>query len=263
MVLPLHYTEWYESLMNILTNSIQLIDCSLGYKQISDASIDLILTDPPYGVTACPWDKKPDINQMWAEFNRIIKPNGAIVITATQPFATDVINANRKFFRYDLVWVKNTAVGFLNANRMPLRQHELILVFYKKLPQYHPQKVPGKRYVHKSSGRMSSVYNQVCVSSGESSERYPTSVLHFSKDTGPGKKHPTQKPKALFEWVIKSYSEKDCVVFDPYMGSGTTAVAAIATGRNYIGFEKEPEYYDLALHRIQTERKAQKDLFVA
>lgn len=249
--------------MNTLINSIQLIDCTAGYRQIESESIDLILTDPPYGVTACKWDIKPDLALMWNEFNRIIKPNGAIVITATQPFATDVINANRKNFRYDLVWVKNAPVGFLNANRMPLRQHELILVFYKRLPKYHPQKVPGKRYVHKGGAQRTSVYNQVCKSSGESSERFPTSVMHFSKDSGKGKKHPTQKPKALFEWVIKSYTEKDAVVFDPYMGSGTTAVSALSTGRNFIGFEKELEYYEMAMSRIRAEKKAQTSLFVA
>ncbi len=191
-----------------LLNTIQLGRCENFYSHIPNESIDLIVTDPPYGVTACDWDKRPDLAFMWEQFNRIIKPNGAIILTATQPFATDVINANRKYFRYDLVWVKNAAVGFLNANRMPLRQHELILVFYKKLPLYHPQKVLGKRYVHKAGKHNSAIYNQICKTATESSKRYPTSVLHFSRDTGPGKKHPTQKPKAMFEWIIRSYSER-------------------------------------------------------
>jgi len=246
-----------------LTNTIQLGRCEDFYPKVEDESIDLIVTDPPYGVTACAWDKRPDIKLMWEQFNRIIKPNGAVVLTATQPFATDVINANRRYFRYDLVWVKNNAVGFLNANRMPLRQHELILVFYKKLPLYHPQKVPGKRYVHKAGNHNTTIYNQICKTASESSERYPTSVLHFSRDTGPGKKHPTQKPKAMFEWIIKSYSEKDSVVFDPYMGSGTTAVSAISTGRRFIGFEKDPGFYTLAMARIQAEVESQKAMFAA
>jgi site-specific DNA-methyltransferase (adenine-specific) len=246
-----------------MRNTISLLDCARGYPLIEDQSVDLILTDPPYGVTACPWDKRPDLNLMWREFNRIIKPNGAIVLTATQPFATDVINANRKHFRYDLVWVKNAPVGFLNAKRMPLRQHELILVFYKRLPAYHPQKVPGKVYKHKAGIHTTSVYNQIVKSATESGERYPTSVLHFSRDAGPGKKHPTQKPKALFEWVVKSFTEKGCLVFDPYMGSGTTAVAAISTGRDFIGFETDPGYYGMAMARIEAEKKAQEAMFVA
>jgi len=200
---------------------------------------------------------------MWTEFNRIIKPNGAIIITATQPFATDVINANRKYFRHDLVWVKNSTVGFLNANRMPLRQHELILVFYKKLPQYHPQKVPERRYSHKGGSQVSSVYNQISKSATVSDERFPTSVLHFSKDSGPGKKHPTQKPKAMFEWIIRSYTEKDAVIFDPYLGSGTTAVSRIATGRRFIGFEKDPVFYAMAEARIRAELDVQRALFAA
>jgi site-specific DNA-methyltransferase (adenine-specific) len=246
-----------------IRNTISLLNCEKGYQLIEDQSIDLILTDPPYGVTACSWDKRPDIDLMWREFNRIIKPNGAIIITATQPFATEVINANRKFFRYDLVWVKNAPVGFLNANRMPLRQHELLLVFYKKLPAYHPQKVPGKIYKHKAGTHSSAVYNQITTSASESAERYPTSVLHFSRDTGPGKKHPTQKPKALFEWVVKSYTEKGCLVFNPYMGSGTTAISAISTGRDFIGFETDLGYYSMAMGRIEAERKAQTNLFAA
>ncbi len=248
---------------NLSLNTIHFGNCEDFYPYMDDESIDLILTDPPYGVTACPWDKRPDLMIMWEQFNRVIKPHGAIVITATQPFATELINANRKYFRYDLVWVKNTVTGFLNAKRMPLRQHELILVFYKKLPVYQPQKVPGKRYIRKPGRLTSSVYNQSYSPGGESSERYPTSVLHFPRDMGAGKKHPTQKPKALFEWVIQSYSEKGSVVFDPYMGSGTTAVAAISTGRHFIGFEKEAEYYDMALQRIQKELEMQRVLFAA
>jgi len=264
IMLPFLNGECYSfSMINEFINTIHCLDCVDGYHLIDDGSVDLILTDPPYGVTACPWDRRPDISKMWAEFNRIIKPNGAIILTATQPFATDVINANRKFFRYDLIWIKNTAVGFLNANRMPLRQHELILVFYKKLPLYHPQKVPGRKYSHRAGIHTSSVYNQVCKTATESSERFPTSVLHFSRDAGPGRKHPTQKPRAMFEWIIRSYSEKGCLVFDPYMGSGTTVVASISTGRNFIGFERDPDFFAMSLRRIEEEKSSQKAMFAA
>jgi len=233
-------------------DSVQRIDWFEGLRQVPDHSIDLILTDPPYGVTACAWDKAPDLTKMWTEFNRVIKPTGAIVLTATQPFATDVINANRRRFRYDLVWVKNMAVGFLNAKRMPLRQHEHILVFYGKLPTYNPQMTPGKPY-HRKAGKVypSTIYRAVSKVEGASDQRYPTSVLPFSRDSGRGLKHPTQKPLALFQWLIKTYSNVGETVLDPFMGSGTTAVAAHVEGRHFLGFETDLNYHRMALERLE------------
>ena len=211
----------------------------------------MILTDPPYGITACAWDIKPSLAHMWDHFNRIIKPHGAIIITATQPFATDVINGNRRYFRYDLIWGKNNPTGFLNAGRMPMRQHELVLIFYKKLPDYFPQTTPGKLRRQKAGTRLPSIYIENTSVASESSQRFPTSLLLFPKDSGIGKKHPTQKPQALFEWLIQSYTRPGSLVIDPYLGSGTTAAAAITTGRKYIGIEKDPVYYAMATERIE------------
>ena len=218
--------------------------------------MDLILTDPPYGVTDLAWDKRPDLSILWSVFDRVLKPSGAAVMTATQPFATDLIQSNRRFFRYDLVWAKSNPVGFLNARRMPLRQHELVLVFYRRLPTYNPQMLPGSTHVARalaSKGNKVSkpgVYAQHQLVSREAHGRYPTSLLPVDKDGAGKNRHPTQKPVALFEYLIKTYSSPGEVVFDPYMGSGTTAVAALHAGRNFIGFEIEPEYHALAEKRI-------------
>jgi site-specific DNA-methyltransferase (adenine-specific) len=232
-------------------DSVQPIDYLVGLRQMPDHCIDLILTDPPYGRTACRWDKAPDLKAMWAEFNRVIKPSGAVVVTATQPFATDVINANRRRFRYDLVWVKNNPVGFLNARRMPLRKHEHLLVFYGKLPTYHPQKVKGVLYQSRTQKVYpSTVYRAIKRTVSEpSDERYPTSVLAFSRDTAAW--HPTQKPLALFQWVIKTYSNAGETVLDPFMGSRTTAIAARLEGRRFLGFETDEICFAHGAERFQ------------
>jgi site-specific DNA-methyltransferase (adenine-specific) len=241
---------------SIVLNTIKRTDYEIGILDIPAGSIDMILCDPPYGVTDCSWDIRPNIEFMWREFNRILKPNGAAVITATQPFATDVINANRKCFRYDLVWAKSNPVGFLNANRMPLRQHELVLVFYRSLPDYHPQITPRegsiRRMTHARTGRVSrGVYRHCEPVSRESKGKYPTSILPFAKEGAGRGRHPTQKPISLFEFLIKSYSNPGDVVFDPFMGSGTTAVAAINTDRQFYGFEREQEYIEMSRDRIR------------
>lgn len=237
---------------DIRNSTIQNINCFEGMRELGDQSVDLILTDPPYGVTACAWDVAPDLDTMWGEFNRLINPCGAMIIFATQPFATAVINTNRKYFRYDLIWVKNISVGFLNANKMPLRQHEGILVFYKKLPTYNPQMTQGKFYQKRADGACSpSVYRCRQKLGRASSQRYPKSVLNFSRDIGAGERHPTQKPLDLIRWLIRTYSNPGQLVLDPFLGSGTTAVAAKAEGRNFLGFETDSRYFELALSRIR------------
>jgi len=239
-------------------DSIALRDYVDGIREIPDGAGDLILTDPPYGVTDCAWDVKPDLAFMWREFHRILKLNGAAILTATQPFATDVINANRKNFRYDLVWMKSNPVGFLNANRMPLRQHELVLIFYRRLPTYHPQIVPRegavRRMTHARTGRVSrGVYRTHEIKAGVTVGRYPTSLLSYAKEGAGPNRHPPQKPVSLFEYLIKSYSNPGDLVFDPFMGSGTTAVAAMRTGRHFFGFEREAEYLEMARRRMAEE----------
>jgi len=228
-----------------------------GILDIPTASVDMILTDPPYGVTDCRWDTKPKLDFMWQEFNRVLKDNGAAIVTATQPFATEVINANRKAFRYDLVWAKSNPVGHLNAKRMPLRQHELVLVFYRKLPTYNPQMVPGDFREGRSGGACKSgVYANYKSIVHASSLRYPTSLLPIDKEGAGPRRHPTQKPLALFEYLIESYSNPGELVFDPFMGSGTTAVAAKRCGRHYLGFETEREYWEMSNTRLSATRFA-------
>jgi site-specific DNA-methyltransferase (adenine-specific) len=173
-----------------LLNHIFLENYETGIRRIPDGSIDLILTDPPYGVTACDWDVRPDLDSMWREFNRVLKANGAAVVNATQPFATDLINANRKWFRYDLVWVKSCPVGFLQSHKMPMRQHELVLVFYRRLPTYNPQmskSAPRMARTLKASDRGSGVYRKTLDIKYEHEGHYPTSVLPFGKEGGQGR----------------------------------------------------------------------------
>lgn len=242
-------------LPEFLLNHIFLENYETGIKRIPDGSIDLILTDPPYGVTDCDWDVRPDLDFMWREFNRVLKPNGAAVVTATQPFATDLINANMKWFRYDLVWVKSNPVGFLNSHKMPMRQHELVLVFYRRLPTYNPQMPKSAprvaRVLRDAEERGSSVYRKTKNIVYAHEGHYPTSILPFPKE-GPAKgRHPTQKPVSLFEYLIKMYSNPGEVVLDPFIGSGTTAVAALRARRKYVGFEKEEKYYRMAMELIR------------
>ena len=184
---------------------------------IADKSIDMILCDLPYGKTRNVWDKPIDMSSLWAEYRRIIKDNGAIILTAIQPFTTDLINSARDIFRYDLVWEKSMPVGYLNANRMPLRSHESILVFYKKLPTFNPQKINGqgpKKVMGKKDNRCKSYGKHSKIDyNGDSGVRYPKSIVRFingNNHTG----HPTAKPIALFEWLIASYSNPGELVLD-------------------------------------------------
>lgn len=230
----------------------------IGIKRMPDGTIDLILTDPPYGVTDYSWDKRSDLAFMWQEFNRVLKPNGAALVTATQPFATDLINSNRECFRYDLVWVKSNPVGHLNSHRMPMRQHELVLVFYRRLPTYNPQMMPGAPCVArelKSKAGEPGIVKRGVYRAREAINyvhegKYPTSVLPFAKE-GKKNRHPTQKPIALFEYLVRQYSDPGDVVLDPFMGSGTTAVAARNSGRKYVGFETDTNYLGIIQQRIK------------
>jgi site-specific DNA-methyltransferase (adenine-specific) len=239
-----------------LLDKILLESYETGMKQISEGAIDLILTDPPYGITDCPWDVRPDLNFMWKEFLRVLKPNGAVVVTATQPFATDLINSNRKYFRYDLIWVKSNPVGFLNSHKMPMRQHELVLVFYRRLPAYNPQMMPGacrvSRQLQEENERSKGVYRKTKKVSYEHEGRYPTSILPFNKEGGGPGRHPTQKPVALFRYLVRMYSNPGELVFDPFMGSGTTAVSAVMENRHFFGFEREGIYHKHANERLQS-----------
>ena len=230
-------------------------DCLTGMNRIADGSIDLILTDLPYGVTGCAWDKVLPMDELFRQYNRIITDHGAIILTATQPFATDLINANRKYFRYDIVWEKNSPVGFANSHKMPLRSHELILVFYKHLPTYNPQGLllldkPKVKKPLQLTGK-DYVYDMNTLNKEHTTKytNYPRSVIRYC-NVNYGNVHPTQKPLDLFEYLILTYTNTGDTVLDSCMGSGTTGVACKRTGRNFIGYETDARYFEIARDRI-------------
>lgn len=240
-------------------NKIYFEDCLETMKRIPDGSIDLLLQDTPFGVTQNEWDIRPDFKTMWPEWNRTTKQNGAMLFFATQPFASELILGNIKNFRYDLVWYKPLASGFLNAQRMPLRNHEIILVFYRKLPTYNPQMGVGIRKKGKNSNtRKNNNYNEINPNNpfynyDDNGTRHPQSVIEYSNgDRTHESDHPTQKPVNLIRYLIKTYSNEGDTVFDGYMGSGTTAIACIEEKRNFIGSENNKEYFDLSEKRIKT-----------
>ena len=232
-------------------NKIINADCLEAMRLIDNHSVDMILCDLPYGRTNCSWDKIIAFDQLWAQYKRVIKDNGAIVLFSQQPFTTDLINSNRKWFRYEYVWEKSRAVGFLNAKRMPLRCHEIILVFYKHLPTYNPQFTKGEPYVRKDVGKSNTSLYKVKWKKTENintGTRYPKDIIRVTGKED-GHYHPTQKPLALAEYLIKTYTNPGELVLDNCACSGTTCVAAIRTGRNYIGIEKDARYAQIAQER--------------
>ena len=240
-------------------NKIYNEDCLVGMSAIPDKSIDMILCDLPYGTTRNKWDAVLPLGWLWDEYNRIIKDSGAIVLTAQTPFDKVLGASNIENLKYEWIWVKPSGTGHLNAKKMPLKNHENILVFYKKLPTYNPQMTKGTPYTQKS-GRASSNYNpQERVTTVNEGYRYPLTVQKFKSEKG---LHPTQKPVELFEYLIKTYTNDGETVLDNCMGSGTTAIACINTNRNYIGFELDQEYYRASIERINNHVKdKQIDLF--
>lgn len=230
-------------------------DCLELMKDIPDGSIDMILADLPYGATRNMWDSVLDLEKLWEQYNRIIKLNGAILLFGQGTFTAKVMLSNEKMHRYNLIWDKVLTSGFLNANRMPLRSHEDITVFYKKLPTYNPQKVLGKKNHSKGSPREYQNNNYGEFYFIDNSEelgnlKHPKSILTFEKPHPSVCKHPTQKPVPLMEYLIKTYTNEGETVLDNCMGSGTTGVACVNTGRNFIGMELEQEYFDIAAQRI-------------
>lgn len=228
-------------------------DCIELMKTIPDGSVDMVLTDPPYGTTECKWDCIIDIKSMWVELERIIKPSAAIVLTSAQPFTSILVCSNQKLFKYDLIWDKPSGTGFFNAKKMPLRNHENILVFYKKLPTYNPQMTHG----HKRKTAVKKEVNSECYGKAfkktnyDSTSRYPRSIQTFSSDKQKSNLHPTQKPVSLMEWLIKTYTNEGDVVLDFAMGSGTTGVACRNLNRNFMGIELDENYFNIAKERIE------------
>jgi site-specific DNA-methyltransferase (adenine-specific) len=219
--------------------------------------VDAIITDPPYGTTACKWDSIIPFEAMWERLNKVIKLNGAIVLFGSEPFSSALRMSNIKNYKYDWVWDKVKGTGFLNANRQPMRNHELIHLFYKKQCLYNPQKTTG----HKNKKSIRRVGHQAGETYGktnkdniyESTERYPRSIQVFSSDTQNSSLHPTQKPVKLLEYLIKTYTNENEIVLDFTMGSGTTGVACVNTRRRFIGVEKDEKYYDIAKERLLNE----------
>lgn len=251
---------------------LRLGDCLKLMHDLPDKSVHLILCDLPYGTTAIEWDKPLPFEALWQHYERIIKDNGAILLFSAQPFTTELIASNRKLFRYEIIWKKTQPSGFLDANRAPLKTHENIEVFYKKLPTYHPIKTRIERNdlgrVRRMKGNRAEQYGEMGTNTWkETGERYPTSVIKFSNWNGAlfGKtdkatKHPTQKPVDLCEYLILTYTNPGDTVLDNCMGSGTTGVSCVKSGRNFIGMEISPEYFAIAESRIKT-AQAQPSLF--
>lgn len=219
-------------------------------QDIPDCSIDMILCDLPYGTTARnKWDCVLPYNELWQQYKRIIKENGAILLFAQLPFDKTLATSNMEMLRYEWIWKKAQGTGHLNAKRMPMKAHENILVFYKRLPTYNPQFRAGKPYTCQS-GRGSSNYNeQKSVLTENNGFRYPLDVLEFKSVKG---LHPTQKPVDLLEYLIRTYTNEGETVLDNCMGSGSTGVACVNAGRKFIGIEKDAAYYEAAKQRIES-----------
>lgn len=228
-------------------------DCLQGMKRIPDGSIDFILTDLPYGTTSCDFDKRIDFAPMREQFLRVTKLNAAIALFAQMPFGAELIMSQRKLFRYEWCWEKSLGVGFLNAKKMPLRCHENILIFYRKLPTYNPQFTQGKPYSHilkasTSTDNYGKQFDGMCYCEAR---RFPRDVIKISSPvTKKPTLHPQQKPVQLLEYLIRTYTNEGETVLDATMGSGSTGVACVNTNRNFVGFELEKKFFDIADKRI-------------
>lgn len=243
---------------NILINA----DCFDIFPFIEDKSINAIICDLPYGTTKCKWDSILDLNKLWENYIRIIKENGVIILFAQTPFDKVLGCSNLSWLKYEWIWEKPQATGYFNAKKMPMKAHENILVFYDKLPNFYPQKTEGHKPINSYTKKASvcnktELYGKVIkdITGGGSTSRYPRSVQVFSSDKQKtkldGTIHPTQKPLALLEMLIKSYTNEEDLILDNCMGSGTTNLASLILNRKSIGIEKEKKYYDIAVKRLK------------
>ena len=243
-------------------NTITCGDCLEVMQSIPDKSVDMVLCDLPYGTTACKWDTIIPFEPLWKEYKRVIKDNGAIVLTASQPFTSALVMSNVKMFKCEWIWEKESGTGFLNAKKYPLKNTENILVFFKKIHKYNPQMIACKPHKGKYSEKnlRTEVYGNAKIIEPVMKkyyQKYPVTGLKFKRDKN--NLHPTQKPVALFEYLIRTYTNEGDTVLDNCIGSGTTAIACINTGRNFIGIEKDKEYYKKAEDRINILKNKQKD----
>lgn len=247
---PLKYNEIY------LGDSFEIL------AKLPPNVFDLVIEDMPYNKTQNHWDVAIDLEYYWETRLRVLKESGLIILTAVQPFTSDLIDSNRKMFKYDLIWYKALGTGFLNANRMPMRNHEHILLFYNSLPTYNPQMEAGVRKrgmrKHDRTGTNYGKFKTQGTSNyfDDEGKRYPQSVIDISNgDRTKENEHPTQKPSALFEYLIRTYTNENDLVLDGFGGSGTTAIAAYRAKRNFIVIEKEQKYFELSKKRLAEERR--------
>lgn len=230
-------------------------DCLELMRDIPDGSVDMVLCDLPYGTTQCKWDSVISLPKLWEQYKRIIKNNGAIILFSAEPFTSMLITSNLDMFRYDIIWQKEQGTDFLNANRKPLRAHENICVFYRRMPTFNKQCGKGKPYKAVNGNKDTSCWGEfkqgMCTDSDGS--RNPLTVLKFNRERG---LHPTQKPVPLMEYLIRTYTNEDETVLDNCMGSGSTGVACMNTNRNFIGIELDENYFNIAKQRIEEAEKA-------
>jgi len=235
-------------------------DCLKVMQSIPHGSVDAIITDPPYGTTACKWDSVIPFEPMWEQLHRIIKPNGAIVLFGSEPFSSALRMSNIKEYRYDLIWNKIRSATGLNAKKMPIKTHENISLFYKKQPTYNPQMTLGRPH---DKTKYNGIKHNANVTGGgvairkkNNGTRYPISIAKFSQNWSRQQQlHPTQKPVALMEYLIKTYTNTGEVVLDFTMGSGSTGVACVNTKRSFIGIEQDDKYYAIAQDRIDNAQR--------
>jgi site-specific DNA-methyltransferase (adenine-specific) len=234
-------------------------DCLEIMPTINNHSIHSIVADLPYGTTYCPWDSIIPLDILWRQFERLIIENGAMVFTSNQPFTTILIQSNIKQFKYEWIWDKENASNFANSKKQPLKQHENVVVFSKGQAPYYPIKTPGKPNHKQGKSKINSSETRLIserVEDDLSGMKYPKSILYFPKHSSQCGLHPTQKPVSLMSYLVKTYTQPNEVVLDNTMGSGTTGIACVQTGRKFIGIEKEQKYFDIACERIEKEIKS-------
>lgn len=252
-----------------VVDNIKLINCDMfakeGLYSIPSNVINAIITDFPYGTLnkRNTWDKVIDYDKFWVEARRIGFDNTSTITTAQMPFTAYLVSTNYKDFKYSMVWEKSKATGYLNAKKQPMRAHEDILVFYNKQCKYNPQMTQGKPYNKGCAVRDTFAYakqEKAVLVKNDTGLGYPRSVQYFVTAEREGKLHPTQKPIALMEWLIKTYTDEGDIVLDPCFGSGTTAIACLNTNRKFIGFELEEKYFLIAKERIEKEYECEHKL---
>ena len=254
-----NYISKYNEKLHLQSNDIYLGDCLELMNGIKDKSIDMILCDLPYGTTACKWDEIISFDKLWRQYNRIVKDNGAIVLFNDDKFGVQLKSSNFKMYKYDWIWKKSRPTNFMLANKMPMKYHEMISVFYKKPPIYNKQ--PTKRegggenrykYIVDNSNRTIQGTSRIFsdIKKYNMGNKNPSTILNITEGRPQDYVHPTQKPVALLEYLIKTYTNEGELVLDNCIGSGSTAVACLNTNRQFIGIEKEVEYYEIAKERI-------------